>query len=121
MAKKKSAESSRPEKLIRRSESDIRAYIKSAKFKADAERSRASDPDPTEEDLKEIPLLTDEELKGMYRPVKAPVTVRLDGDVLAWLKAKGGRYQTHLNATLRAAMLAELKPLKLRQRGVAAR
>jgi uncharacterized protein (DUF4415 family) len=107
MAKKKSAESSSPEKLIRKSERDIRAYIKSPKFKADAERSRARGP--TEEDLKEIPLLTDEELKGMYRPVKAPVTVRLDGEILAWLKGKGGKYQTHLNATLRAAMLAERK------------
>jgi uncharacterized protein (DUF4415 family) len=109
MAKNKSAESSRPEKLIRKSESGIRAYIKSPKFKADAERSRARGPDPTAEDLKDIPLLTDEELKGMYRPVKAPITVRLDGEILAWLKAKGGKYQTHLNATLRAAMLAERK------------
>lgn len=109
MAKKKSAASSRPEKLIRRSESDIRAYTKSAKFKADAEQSRLRGPDPTEADLKEIPLLTEEELNRMYRPVKAPVTVRLDGEILAWLKAKGGKYQTHLNATLRAAMLAERK------------
>jgi uncharacterized protein (DUF4415 family) len=109
MAKKKSAESSRPEKLIRKSESDIRAYIKSPKFKADAERSRALGPDPTEEDLREIPLLTEEELRRMYRPVKAPVTVRLDGEILAWLKGKGGKYQTHLNATLRAAMIAERK------------
>jgi uncharacterized protein (DUF4415 family) len=30
--------------------------------------------------------------------VKAPITVRLDGDVLAWLKAQGGQYQTHFVA-----------------------
>jgi uncharacterized protein (DUF4415 family) len=58
--------------------------------------------------LKEILELTDKEL-SLFRPVKAPVTVRVDADVLAWLKAKGGQYQTHLNATLRAAMLAERK------------
>jgi len=65
MAKNKPAASSRPEKLIRRSESDIRAYIKSPKCRADAERSRARGPDPTTEDLKEIPVLTEEELRRM--------------------------------------------------------
>ena len=109
MAKKKSAASSRPEKLTRRSEADIRAYIKSPKFRADAERSRASGHDPSAKDLKEIPVLTRAELNALYRPVKARVTMRLDGDVLACLKAKGGRYQTHLNATLRNAMLVERK------------
>jgi uncharacterized protein (DUF4415 family) len=109
MAKNKSAASSQPEKLIRRSEADIRAYIKSPGFKADAARSRAHGLEPTPAGLKEIPLLPEEELSTLYRPVKAPVTVRIDGDVLAWLKSKGGRYQTHLNATLRTAMLAERK------------
>jgi uncharacterized protein (DUF4415 family) len=109
MVKKKSAASSQPEKLIRRSEADIRAYSKSAKFKADAGRSRSFGLEPTAADLKEIPTLTDEELAGMYRPIKAPVTVRIDGDILAWLKSKGGKYQSHLNSTLRSAMLAERK------------
>jgi len=109
MAKKKSAASSRPEKLTRRSEADIRAYIKSPKFKADAKRSRVRGPNPSAEDLIEIPMPTTADLNALYRPVKSPVTVRLDGDILAWLKAKGGRYQTHLNATLRNAMLGERK------------
>jgi uncharacterized protein (DUF4415 family) len=106
MVKKKSAVSSQ---LVRRSEADIRAYSKSPKFKADAERSRSFGPEPSAADLKEIPELTDEELAGMYRPIKAPVTVRIDGDIVAWLKSKGGKYQSHLNATLRSAMLAERK------------
>jgi uncharacterized protein (DUF4415 family) len=55
--------------------------------------------------MKDIPLFDG----TMYRPVKEPVTVRLDADILSWLKAKGGRYQTHMNAALRDAMLAELK------------
>ena len=105
MAKTKSAASSRPEKLIRRSEADIRAYIKSPKFKADAARSVARGPDPSAADMKDIPLFD-----GVpFRPLKAPVTVRIDADILAWLKAKGGPYQTHMNATLRSAMLAERK------------
>lgn len=39
-----------------------------------------------------------------YRPIKKPLTIRLDADVLAWLKAQGKGYQTRLNALLRAAM-----------------
>jgi hypothetical protein len=65
--------------------------------------------EPTAADLKDIPVLTTEELRRMYRPVKAPVTVRIDGDILAWLKSKGGQYQTHMNATLRDAMLSEVR------------
>ncbi len=39
-----------------------------------------------------------------YRPIKKPLTIRLDADVLAWLKSKGKGYQTRLNSILRAAM-----------------
>jgi len=42
-----------------------------------------------------------------YRPLKKPVTVRLDADVLAWLKRPGKGYQTRINALLRAAMLGQ--------------
>jgi uncharacterized protein (DUF4415 family) len=42
-----------------------------------------------------------------YRPVKKQLTVRLDADVLAWLRAAGRGYQTKLNAILRQAMLAD--------------
>ena len=113
MKTKKSAVSSQPEKPVRRSEADIRAYAKSpAAKKASAllqENIRKHGLEPSAADLREIPELTDEELSKLYRPVKTPVTVRLDGDILAWLKSKGGRYQTHLNQTLRRAMFAERK------------
>src|SRR5216683_4510367 len=39
-----------------------------------------------------------------YRPIKKPLTIRLDADVLAWLKAQGKGYQTRINALLRRAM-----------------
>jgi uncharacterized protein (DUF4415 family) len=42
-----------------------------------------------------------------YRPLKQSTTVRLDADILAWLKARGPGYQTRLNAILRAAMLRD--------------
>jgi uncharacterized protein (DUF4415 family) len=34
--------------------------------------------------------------------------VRVDADVLAWLKGQGKGYQTRMNAILRRAMLADL-------------
>jgi len=39
-----------------------------------------------------------------YRPIKEPVTIRLDADVLDWLKSKGPGYQTRINALLRELM-----------------
>jgi uncharacterized protein (DUF4415 family) len=44
-----------------------------------------------------------------FRPNKAPVSVRLDMDVLHWLKSKGPGYQTEINAILRRQMEAETK------------
>jgi uncharacterized protein (DUF4415 family) len=42
-----------------------------------------------------------------YRPLKEAVSIRLDVDVLAWLKAKGPGYQTRLNRTLRELMMKD--------------
>lgn len=39
-----------------------------------------------------------------YRPIKKPLTIRVDADVLAWLKGQGSGYQTRINALLRNAM-----------------
>jgi len=38
------------------------------------------------------------------RPIKKPLTIRLDADVLAWLKGQGRGYQTRINSILRRAM-----------------
>jgi len=42
-----------------------------------------------------------------YRPLKQSTTVRIDADVLAWLKSQGRGYQTRLNQILREAMLTQ--------------
>ena len=44
-----------------------------------------------------------------FKPVKTSTTVRVDADVLAWLKSQGRGYQTRINAILREAMLKQLK------------
>ena len=43
---------------------------------------------------------------GLYRPVKKQTTVRLDADVLVWLRGTGKGWQTRLNSILRDAMTA---------------
>ena len=45
------------------------------------------------------------EIGKFYRPMKKPVTMRLDSDVIAWLKADGPGYQTKANWLLRHAMV----------------
>jgi uncharacterized protein (DUF4415 family) len=44
-----------------------------------------------------------------YRPLKKPITLRLDADVLAWFKQEGRRYQTRINQALRQVMEKEVK------------
>jgi uncharacterized protein (DUF4415 family) len=64
-------------------------------------------------DFSDTPELTDEQLKqlkpshlrGMYKPIKKTVNVRLDADVIEWLKSGGDGYQTRMNAILRREML----------------
>ena len=49
------------------------------------------------------------EVLEFYKPIKKPVTLRLDADVLAWFKRDGRRYQTRINAALRRVMEREMK------------
>jgi len=44
-----------------------------------------------------------------YRPIKKPITVRLDADALAWFQRYGRGYQTRINQALRTVMLEERK------------
>lgn len=44
-----------------------------------------------------------------YRPIKQAVTIRLDADVVTWLKEGGRGYQTRVNKLLRSAMEKQLE------------
>jgi len=65
-------------------------------------------------DFSDIPPLTEKFWKNavrnpLYRPVKKQVTLRIDADVLEWLKKKEEKgYQSRLNQLLREAMVNEL-------------
>ena len=58
-------------------------------------------------DFSDIALVLDwsrAEVGKFYRPPKQAVTMRLDADVLEWLKGYGKGYQTRANWLLRHAM-----------------
>ena len=58
-------------------------------------------------DFSDAPAVVDwskAEIGKFYRPTKKSVTIRLDSDVIAWLKAGGRGYQTKANWLLRQAM-----------------
>jgi uncharacterized protein (DUF4415 family) len=48
----------------------------------------------------------------LYKPIKRPVTLRLDADVLAWFMKGGRGYQTRINRALRKLMEDETKEHK---------
>jgi uncharacterized protein (DUF4415 family) len=65
-------------------------------------------------DHAEVPQLPPESWEGAsigkyYRPIKSQISVRIDNDVLAWLRSKGeGRgHLSRINAILREHMEAE--------------
>ena len=67
----------------------------------------------SEIDTSDIPVLPASAWKHavrgrLYRPVKQAVSLRLDADVIAWLKKDGEGYQTRANRMLRELMLADL-------------
>ena len=67
-------------------------------------------------DISEMPPLTQEQLarfvpakllnRSLYRPVKIPVKINYDADVLEWFRSFGKGYQTRINMALREYMLA---------------
>ena len=62
-------------------------------------------------DIPELPAAAwKDAVRGrFYRPVKRAVSMRLDADVVAWLKKAGKGYQTRANRILRERMLDELR------------
>ena len=64
-------------------------------------------------DYSDIPELTSDFFKNArevnWPPTKAQLTIRLDSDVLAWLKSNGRGYQTRINRILRVAMESQPK------------
>ena len=80
--------------------------------KALRQRLKHADAHPI--DYTDIPELADEWFLRAARdgrlatpPTKKPISIKLDEDVLNYFKSEGSRYQTHINAVLRAYMQAQ--------------
>jgi uncharacterized protein (DUF4415 family) len=76
-------------------------------------KALAARPD-SEIDYSDIPPLTEKFWQNavrnpFYKPTKTSTTVRIDSDVLHWLRNQGKGYQSRINAILRREMLTELK------------
>lgn len=78
----------------------------------DAELKALAEKPEAEIDCSDIPATDDKQWSGavrgkFYRPLKTQASVRIDADVMEWLKRPGKGYQTRLNAILREAMLRD--------------
>jgi uncharacterized protein (DUF4415 family) len=59
-------------------------------------------PDLTDPDAPEVTSWAHALRCDLYRPVKRPVTMRLDADVLEWFRSKHAKgYKTRIDAILR--------------------
>jgi uncharacterized protein (DUF4415 family) len=76
-----------------------------------ASEAQAAGLDLPEAEYEDIPRLTAEQLAGMVRlrdvRRKVPVSVRLDAEVLEWLRGKGEGHLTRINDILLNLMEAE--------------
>ncbi|MEI8395782.1 MAG: BrnA antitoxin family protein [Rhodospirillaceae bacterium] len=97
------------ERIIRRSLKDARpgktdwARV-DALTDAEIEAAVAADPDAA-------PIMREDEIEDWFKnacvvmpPGKAPISIRIDRDVLDWFRTSGEPYQTKINAVLRAYM-----------------
>jgi uncharacterized protein (DUF4415 family)/uncharacterized DUF497 family protein len=90
------------------------ATLPSLRKKQKAELAALSARPESEIDFSDIPELTENLWKNAvrgkyYKPTKTSTTVRIDSDVLAWLRAQGKGYQSRINAILRREMMESLK------------
>ena len=83
------------------------------RYRLDPKKPRQLTPEEQERlnkariDYSDIPPLGDEffsKAKQAWPPTKQQLTIRLDSDVLEWLRTHGRGYQTRINRILRAAM-----------------
>ena len=74
-------------------------------IKSDLARiDRMKDSDIDYSDIRPLDKTFLEKATAAWPPVKRQLTIRLDADVLDWLKGHGRGYQTRINRILRVVM-----------------
>ena len=93
----------RTSKPSRKNEKPRRGRAKLANLRKASERtiSRTSPPE-----LADLPADFFEQASLVHPSLKQPISLRVDEDVLKWFKQQGPRYQSRMNAVLRAYMAA---------------
>lgn len=110
---KRSSGSSRPAGLKSMKSADIknRQWTKQERLAVRRASSRQAAGDESRANLRDIPRLTDAQLAKMVRlrdvRRKVAVSVRLDPQILNWLKSKGKGHLTRINDILTNLMEAE--------------
>lgn len=102
-----------PEKLRRMNVADIK---KETSPEREAQMRYLAELRDDQIDTSDIPETTEEQWAtarrgALFRPLKAPITIRLDADVIAWFKetTASGKYQSEINRVLRQHMADEQK------------
>jgi len=67
-------------------------------------------------ELADLPPRFWEEAHLVVPVPKQPISLRVDQDVLEWYRRQGPRYQSRMNAVLRAYMVAAARPERPKQR-----
>jgi uncharacterized protein (DUF4415 family) len=114
----------REKQLVQDGESMPKAITKA---KTEVKRQRLTEQPLTPREKRELAAMPDDQIdtsdipelppnawkdaiRGRFhRPLKQAVSMRLDADVVAWLKKRGKGYQTRANNILRQRMLDETK------------
>ena len=86
---------------------EVKANLEELRKKPDSEIDTSDIPEWTDEMWKRA--VRGRDAMKLWRPVKQAVSLRLDADVLAWLKKDGQGYQTRVNRMLRERMLKDLE------------
>lgn len=93
----------RTSKPSSKSERPLRGRANLSRLRQASERSidRSSPPE-----LRNLPADFWADAALVYPVAKQPISLRVDVDVLDWFKKQGPRYQSRMNAVLRAYMAA---------------
>jgi uncharacterized protein (DUF4415 family) len=73
-----------------------------------AQLQAAEGREPDTSDIPEAPAVNWRYARRFYKPRKEAISLRIDADVLDWLRHRNGRYQSEINRILRERMEAEV-------------
>lgn len=74
---------------------------------AQLDQLKALDGRPDTTDIPEAPEQNWRDARRFFKPRKEPISLRIDADLLDWLRRRSEHYQTEINRILRERMDAD--------------